>query len=310
MKDRLIKMMDEKRSKQDNFNLAREYLQYYVLYLMYREKIYLDQAFLGGTALRILYGIPRFSEDLDFSLIEKVNAEKVAQGFDRIASELVLAGYEMELKRVGRGNVKGAFLRFKGLPHQLGLSPHRDQVFALKVEVDCNPPQGDVLDLKILNKYHLAFSVTRLYISMDLFNSPERPSEIILGSRDLMSGSMIDGFWLVLGKDGVLRSDGREILKYPIGKWFKIRIDFGVGPSRANTFTVSIDEGEKASLQIPSNFHYLNWFAVLTDAENKDGLYYIDNLKLQSEIRRPSCTKIQPGVNPWFEQDMSMAGDP
>ncbi len=126
---------------------------------------------------------------------------------------------------------------------------------------------------------------TQLYISMDLFNSAERTSEIILGSRDLMSGRQIDGFWLVLGKDGVLRSDGREILKYPVGKWFKIRIDFAVGPSRSNTFTVSIDEGEKASLQIPDNFHYLNWFAVLTGAANRYGLYYIDNLKLQRSAK-------------------------
>jgi len=154
MKDRLIKIIDGERSKQDNLNLAREYLQHYVLYLMYREKIYLDQAFLGGTALRIIYGTRRFSEDLDFSLIEKVNSEKVGQRLERIASELALAGYEMELKPVGRGNVKGVFLKFKGLPYELGLSPHRDQVFALKVEIDCNPPEGGALDLKILNKYH------------------------------------------------------------------------------------------------------------------------------------------------------------
>jgi len=199
MKDRLIKMMDGERSKQDNLNLAREYLQHYVLYVMYREKMYLDQAFLGGTALRIIYGTPRFSEDLDFSLIGKVDSEEVAQRFNRIASELALAGYEVKLKSVGTGNVRGAFLKFNGLPYELGLSPHPDQVFALKVEVDCNPPQGGNVDLKILNRYHLAYSVRH----HDLSTLFARKLNALLFRKYSKARDVYDLFWFLSTHPGL-----------------------------------------------------------------------------------------------------------
>jgi hypothetical protein len=64
--------IDDKRSKfWPDFvirNAVKEYLQFPVLFFMYREKEYRDFSFMGGSALRIFYNLPRLSEDLDFNL--------------------------------------------------------------------------------------------------------------------------------------------------------------------------------------------------------------------------------------------------
>ena len=49
--------------------------------------------------------------------------------------------------------VHNAFVRFPGLPFELGLSPHRDEVLAVKVEVDTNPPAGAVLTTTVIRRY-------------------------------------------------------------------------------------------------------------------------------------------------------------
>ena len=74
MKDHLRDIVNENFSKEVNVNRLREYLQEYLLYILYRRKIYKELVFCGGTALRFLYKIRRFSEDLDFSLSEQLSS--------------------------------------------------------------------------------------------------------------------------------------------------------------------------------------------------------------------------------------------
>jgi len=71
MKDYIKEIVDEKFSLQDNRNRIREYIQKFLLYILYKKKLYKDLVFVGGTALRFLYQIKRFSENLDFSLSYK-----------------------------------------------------------------------------------------------------------------------------------------------------------------------------------------------------------------------------------------------
>lgn len=60
----------ECRTDQDYINALKEIFQEIALLGLWRSKFYEKAAFYGGTALRILYGLDRFSEDLDFSLLE------------------------------------------------------------------------------------------------------------------------------------------------------------------------------------------------------------------------------------------------
>lgn len=68
-----IKTMLEKyqcHSEQDYINALKEIFQEIALLGLWRAKFYEKAAFYGGTALRILYGLDRFSEDLDFTLLK------------------------------------------------------------------------------------------------------------------------------------------------------------------------------------------------------------------------------------------------
>ena len=61
----------EIRSVEDSLRALREVMQEIALLGLWRSKFFEKAAFYGGTALRVLYGLDRFSEDLDFSLLEK-----------------------------------------------------------------------------------------------------------------------------------------------------------------------------------------------------------------------------------------------
>ena len=59
------------RTQQDYINALKEIFQEIALLGLWRAKFFERAAFYGGSALRILYGLNRFSEDLDFSLLKK-----------------------------------------------------------------------------------------------------------------------------------------------------------------------------------------------------------------------------------------------
>lgn len=131
----------------------REYLQSRVLLAMQERGAWSSLAFLGGTALRFLYLIPRFSEDLDFSLEGSRDSFDFGNLLAGVCRRLEGEAYQVELKAATQATVNKAFIRFQGLEYDMGLSPHRDQVFSVKVEVDTNPPAGAVLQMTTIQRY-------------------------------------------------------------------------------------------------------------------------------------------------------------
>ncbi len=134
-------------------NVVREYLQARILGCLQRAGALIPLAFHGGTALRFLYASDRYSEDLDFAL-ERARPQYDFRAYLRIIrTELAAEGYAVELKVNDRKVVHSAFVRFAGLLYELGLSPHRDQVLAVKIEVDTNPPAGAGLATTVVRRY-------------------------------------------------------------------------------------------------------------------------------------------------------------
>ncbi len=133
--------------------LVREYLQARVLESLQDVGAFLKWAFVGGTALRFLFGLPRFSEDLDFSLIAPGEDAGVTPAVTEVKRALGLEGYRIEVKVSGRKTVTSAWIRFPGLPHELGLSPHASQTLSIKVEVDSNPPPGAHLETSVVRRH-------------------------------------------------------------------------------------------------------------------------------------------------------------
>lgn len=134
-------------------NGVREYLQTRILGAMQRAGAMIPLAFHGGTALRFLYAIPRYSEDLDFALEQAHDLYSFRAYLRAIQAEFTAEGYTLSLKVSDQKAVNSAFVRFVGLPFELGFSPHRDEVLAVKIEVDTNPPAGAGLATTVVRRH-------------------------------------------------------------------------------------------------------------------------------------------------------------
>lgn len=144
MRDYIKSIVNKKLSADDNLNRIREYIQAYFLYIIYRKKYYQDMVFTGGTALRFIYQIRRFSEDIDFSLSNRVKQIDFNAMMQDIAQEFKQAGYAIEIKAKTQRAVNSALLKFSGILFETGLSPLKDEKFLIKVEIDSRPPAGGV----------------------------------------------------------------------------------------------------------------------------------------------------------------------
>jgi predicted nucleotidyltransferase component of viral defense system len=101
VKDFVLEIAATKMGYNQKLNTMREYLQSYILRIMHNSGVFRYTAFLGGTALRFLYHLPRFSEDLDFS-IEGNISHNFTDLVKKIKQELKLAGYKVLLSGCSR----------------------------------------------------------------------------------------------------------------------------------------------------------------------------------------------------------------
>ena len=133
--------LEGSKTAEEKLNRAREFLQVLILKSLFDRGYFENIAFTGGTALRILYGLKRYSEDLDFSLVkkEKYNFDGIA---DAVLFELGKNGFKVEGKRKAEQAVNSVLFKFSGLYAPLGITAHRDEKFLIKLEVDSNPPKG------------------------------------------------------------------------------------------------------------------------------------------------------------------------
>ena len=139
-------------SKSDKYNALREELQLLMLNILNENNHFNNIAFLGGTALRILYKIRRFSEDLDFSLVDKEKYD-----FDTILEDLGRAFTRRNLKysfkvRKQVSAVKSVLVKFTNLLYKLKLSPLKDENIIIKLDIDENPPLGFITEFTTLRE--------------------------------------------------------------------------------------------------------------------------------------------------------------
>jgi len=153
VKDHLLDLVRDARTPTQGQNLAREYLQARLLQLLQGAGAMTTLAFHGGTALRFLYAIPRYSEDLDFALEGSRCEYDFRSYLKAIRKSLQAEGYVVDLRVNDRRVVHSAFVRFQGLLSEAGLSPHESQVLAVKIEVDTNPPAGAGLATTVIRRH-------------------------------------------------------------------------------------------------------------------------------------------------------------
>jgi predicted nucleotidyltransferase component of viral defense system len=147
-------------STQDKaYEALREILQEIIL-LGLAEAGFFDKAvFYGGTALRILYGLPRFSEDLDFSLLEKDESFDLSIYEPAVIEMLAAFGFEVDIITKNKdSNIQSAFLKGNTLNHMIQINAPKDirerfpknKLVKIKFEVDTNPPLNFKTEKKLL----------------------------------------------------------------------------------------------------------------------------------------------------------------
>jgi len=131
------------------YEALREILQEIVLLGLYRAGFFDHAVFYGGTALRILYGLDRFSEDLDFSLLEADESFDLGVYEKSIVDTLQSFGFEVNIQlKKQEGIIKSAFLKGNTAQHLLNIKAPDDviakygqgRLVKIKFEVDTNPP--------------------------------------------------------------------------------------------------------------------------------------------------------------------------
>lgn len=153
MKTYLRRQIEKAGSSIQARNITREYLQARILEQLQFQGGMVPLAFQGGTALRFLFDLPRFSEDLDFTLERQRESFDFKKILEKIQREFEKETYQVSLKINAKKIVYAAFIRFPGLLFELGLSQNRNQVLAVKLEIDTRPPEGAVLATTIVRRY-------------------------------------------------------------------------------------------------------------------------------------------------------------
>lgn len=138
-------------------NAIKEITQEIALLGLSRAGFFKDVEFHGGTALRILYGLQRFSEDLDFATLKPDNKFELNKYLKPVADEFNNYGYDVEIQDRSKADrvVQKAFLKDDSIGRVLLLQypqPIRSsKKIQIKFEVDTNPPLGAETEIKYLD---------------------------------------------------------------------------------------------------------------------------------------------------------------
>lgn len=164
-------------TQEEVFSAFREIIQEVALAGLQRSGFFEKAAFYGGTALRIFHGLERYSEDLDFSLLEVDPDFSLEKHFDAIVAEFAALGMTVKIiekKKQAESNIESAFLKSDTVWHEVTLAGIIPQAgvklmpsLKIKLEVDRRPPLGFETEEKLLLRpfsfYVKCFKVSSLF---------------------------------------------------------------------------------------------------------------------------------------------------
>ena len=137
-------------------NALKEIVQEIMLFALWKADFFEVAAFQGGTSLRILHGLPRFSEDIDFILLEpdpEFSWQPYLNKLTETCNEFGIEAEALDRNQMDR-NVRAALIKDNSIANQLNLSfinHQSDQKLKIKLEIDCNPPAGSGFDFSFLD---------------------------------------------------------------------------------------------------------------------------------------------------------------
>ncbi len=166
------------RTRDDHLNALREILQELALLGLWRAKFFEHAAFYGGTALRVLHGLDRYSEDLDFSLLRPTPGFSLAEYGAALKREIGSFGFEVAFDRRVKTRttaIESAFFKANTVREMIRIGAgedilhgvHPDAQLKIKLEVDTDPPGGFTTETRYLLQ-PIPFPV-RVFSLPDLF---------------------------------------------------------------------------------------------------------------------------------------------
>ena len=158
----------EIKTGQEKRNAINEVMQEIALAGLYRGGFFDKAAFYGGTCLRIFYGLPRFSEDMDFSLTEKNVEFNIENYFPAVIEEFKASGRDVLITKKEKKvqtKVESAFLKDNTELYDLSFKTEKE--IKIKIEVDTDPPLGFSTEQK-LSLMPFSF-MTRCFTLPDLY---------------------------------------------------------------------------------------------------------------------------------------------
>ena len=180
MNEAIARMLSkyECRGLNDYINALREILQEVALLGLWRGKFFEKAAFYGGTALRVLYGLDRFSEDMDFSLLEPFDSFDITGYTLFLQRETSGFGFDVRVERIDKAiqsPIQSAFLKANTRNQLLVIETGEEilqtipqgQILRIKLEVDTDPPPGFATQTRYLLQ-PIPFAV-RAFALPDLF---------------------------------------------------------------------------------------------------------------------------------------------
>ncbi|MFH1038935.1 MAG: nucleotidyl transferase AbiEii/AbiGii toxin family protein [PVC group bacterium] len=182
-------------------NVLAELLQHFVIASLSRARFYSQAGFHGGTCLRILYGMNRFSEDLDFLLKEPNPDFKWRPYLDRILSDCRDEGIHFEVRDRSSEEtaVKKAFIKTDSIGQILTLklpfSRHATRKVRIKLEIDTNPPAGSLFETRYID-----FPLTAAITTQTLKSGFATKSHALLCREYTKGRDWYDFLWYVSRK--------------------------------------------------------------------------------------------------------------
>jgi len=132
-------------------NALREVMQEIALAGLQRAGFFETAAFYGGTCLRIFHGLPRYSEDLDFSLLGPDKDFRLSPYFETLVEEFAALGFDVEISeklKTADTDIASAFLKKSASRYDISIRSQK--ALKIKFEVDTDPPLGFATEQKLL----------------------------------------------------------------------------------------------------------------------------------------------------------------
>jgi len=141
MKEEALSLLKGLADPAEKLNLLREYVQAQSLRSLHESEAFVNLAFVGGTSLRFVYNLPRFSEDLNFAL-ENADRYEPKVWMKKLKSDLTFAGFDVSVNWNDRSTVHKGWVKIGRLLHDARLAAMKDQKLSIKLEIDTRPPAG------------------------------------------------------------------------------------------------------------------------------------------------------------------------